>query len=110
MTLKPMSIPSGEDGELFAWPASEHKEMGNSGACFWLIAWWGAREELSLVGQQGSKQESSQPPRGWNPVDQNLCPSTPVVESCIKPAHGPAPGCMVTPLHMDFIVRLPGLL
>ena len=31
--------------------------MGNFWASFWLIAWWGAREVLGLVGEEGSEQE-----------------------------------------------------
>ena len=38
------------------------KDMGNFWAWFWFIAWWGAKEMLGLVGEQGSVQESSQHP------------------------------------------------
>ena len=32
------------------------KDMGNFGAYFWLIAWWGVREVLLLIGEQDCSQ------------------------------------------------------
>ena len=39
------------------------KDMGNFWAWFCLVAFWGAREVLVLVGEESSEQECSQPPR-----------------------------------------------
>ena len=38
------------------------KDTGDFGACFWLIAWWGVREVLGIMGEQGSEQECPLPP------------------------------------------------
>ena len=51
---------------------------------FWLVAFWGAREVLGLTEDEGSKQECSQAPEGWNPVNKNLFPSTLIVGSRVK--------------------------
>ena len=37
------------------------KEMGNSWAWLWLVVFWGVREVLGLVGEEGSEQKCSQP-------------------------------------------------
>ena len=75
------------------------KEMGNYWAWFWLVAWWGAREVLSLVGEQSSEQKCSQAPRGWNPVNKNLFPPMRIVASCIKNPRAQALVCLVTNAH-----------
>ena len=62
-------------------------------------SWWGTREVLSLLGKQCSEQELCQPPRGCNPVNKNLFPSTPIVGLCIKVPCAQAPVCSVPHLH-----------
>ena len=67
------------------------KDVGNFGAWFWLVAFWEAREALGLVREKGS-----QLPRGWNPVNKNLFPSTLIVGSYVRTPGGQGPGCSAT--------------
>ena len=72
--------------------------MGSLWAWFWRVALGGAREVLRLVGEQGSEQECSQCPQGWNPVNKNPFLPTLTIGSCrLKAPGGWAPVCMVTP-------------
>ena len=36
--------------------------MGDFGVCVWLIAWWGAREVLGLVGERAPSRSALSPP------------------------------------------------
>ena len=74
--------------------------MGNFWAWFWFVAFWGAREVLGLVGEEGSEQECSQRPQGWNPVNKSQFPSTHIVGSYVKAPGGQAPVCSVTKLQV----------
>ena len=49
-----------------------------------------------LMGEQGSEQECSQYPQGWNPVNKNLFPSILVVGSCTNAPHAQFPVCSLT--------------
>ena len=60
------------------------KEMGNYWSWVWLLAWWGEREVLGLMGEHSSKQECSQLHQRLNPIIKNLFPSTQIVGSCNK--------------------------
>ena len=81
------------------------KEMGNFWAWFWLIAFWGTTKVLGLMGETGSKQESSQHPQGWNPVNKNLFPSTQTIGSRgFKEPSGQTPVCTVTCTQMFIVV------
>ena len=46
--------------------------------------------------EQSSEQECSQPPWGWNPVNKNLFPSTPILGSYVKAPCGQVLVCSVT--------------
>ena len=37
---------------------------------------------LGLMGEEGSEQECSKHPQGWNLVNKNLFPSAEIVEPC----------------------------
>ena len=73
-----------------------NKDMGNFWACFWLIAWWGSREVLGLVGEEGLEQGCTEPPQGWRIVNKDLFLPIPIFGSCTKGPRGWNPLCSVT--------------
>ena len=86
---------------------STDKDMENYWVWFWLMAWWGAREVLGLVGEQGSEQKCSQPLWGCNPVNKNLFSPTVIVGSCLEAPLARALVCGVTELlQLSFGVTL----
>ena len=61
---------------------------------FWLVAFWGAREVLGLVGEKGSEEVCFQPPN----VETLLIKTSSIriVGSYIRVTGGQIPVCLVT--------------
>ena len=71
---------------MFAQPAYD-KDVGNFGG-FWLVAWWGTREVLGLMGKEGSDLRCSEHPQGWNVLNKDLPHATLTVPSLTKATCG----------------------
>ena len=82
-----------------------NNNMGNFGGYFGLIAWWGAREVLDLVGELGSENECSRLPQGWNVVNKDILPAL-VIGSYTMVLRGQALVCSLTVLANSVTMSL----